>query len=866
MTSAFEELKGSKEHLTSLLSEGGVPENFQEKHTEIIDQYFRRSLQKSETAHDLFRDKTRFAFVAVGGYGRKELCIYSDIDIQILFGPKIPSRAKQLAEEIFFPLWDLGLDLGYGIRSIKDSVALSKDDFEVLTSVMDARFVGGHSPVYLSLVETIQKKVVSKNAIAFGRWLEDQYKIRMHNFGDASHLLEPNLKEGIGALRDYHHILWLARAFFNLRVPRDLEYMGKLSHNEYKTLCDHLELIWLVRNHLHQLSGRKNDRMVFEYQEEIAKRLGFKDQKNLLAVEQFMGRVHASMASIKSLYRSLITSHIPKWRRIKNDSDDTDIEGGLHLSQGELNINSATGILSNPFLLIQVFEQNSRLCCRLSMEAKRLVQEFLFLVDDAFRKSERVAQSFINIMTEENTFEALDQMYETGFLEAFIPEFGKIIDRVQFDAYHIFPVGRHSLETVRHLKSLSKEKDILLLDIFSDLSNPETLFLAGLLHDIGKVGKDHARKGVAITRNILKRFGYDKKRDEDILFLVGHHLFLVETATRRDLNDEKVVIQCARTIGDVERLKMLYLLTWADSKATGPGAWSEWIANLVQELFFKSLHVLVKGELATSHASKKVRKTQSEVRNLMADHIDDRDLEDLFEAMSPRYLLETGPHDIARHYAFVRRLKERLDNPQTPAFVFEAREEPGQGCWEVIFLAKDRPGLFSDIAGVMALNNINILSAHIYTWRDGTAVDIFRVTSPLDPIHPDETWQRMKTDLKNALTGKLSLDYRLSQKAVPCILSQRKTPSRPPKVMVNNESSDFFTLIEVFADDRVGLLYMITHTLFNLKLDIRIAKIATKADQIADVFYVRDLEGQKVEDSEQIEEIRRSLVYRLEQG
>ena len=400
MTSAFEELKGSKEHLTSLLSEGGVPENFQEKHTEIIDQYFRRSLQESETAHDLFRDKTRFAFVAVGGYGRKELCIYSDIDIQILFGQKIPSRAKQLAEEIFFPLWDLGLDLGYGIRSIKDSVALSKDDFEVLTSVMDARFVGGHSPVYLSLVENIQKKVVSKNGIAFGRWLEDQYKIRMHNFGDGSHLLEPNLKEGIGALRDYHHILWLARAFFNLRAPRDLEYMGKLSHNEYKTLFDHLELIWLVRNHLHQLSGRKNDRMVFEYQEEIAKRLGFKDQKNLLAVEQFMGRVHASMASIKSLYRSLITSHIPKWRRIKNDSDDTDIAGGLHLSQGELNINSATGILSNPFLLIQVFEQSSRLGCRLSMEAKRLVREFLFLVDDGFRKSERVVQSFINIMTE----------------------------------------------------------------------------------------------------------------------------------------------------------------------------------------------------------------------------------------------------------------------------------------------------------------------------------------------------------------------------------------------------------------------------------------------------------------------------------
>lgn len=865
MTSAFEALKESKEHLTSLLSEGGVPENFQEKYTEIVDQYFRRSLQESETAHALFRAKIPFAFVAVGGYGRKELCLYSDIDIQILFGPKIPSRAKQLAEEIFFPLWDLGLDLGYGIRSIKDSIALSRNNFEVLTSVMDARFVGGHSPIYLSLVEILQKKVVSKKAIAIGRWLEDQYKIRIHTFGDASHLLEPNLKEGIGGLRDYHHILWLARAIFNLRAPRDLEYMGILSHNEYKTLCDHLALIWLVRNHLHQLSVRKNDRMVFEYQKEIAKRLGFKDQKDLLAVENLMGEVHASMASIKSLYQSFITSHISRWRRVKNDFDETATVDGLHLSQGELNINSAPTILSNPFLLIQVFEQSSRLGCHLSMEAKRLIREFLFLVDDAFRKSERMTQCFINIMTVENTFETLDQMHETGFLEAFIPEFGKIIGRVQFDAYHIFPVGRHSLETVRHLKRLSREKDILLIDIFSDLSTPETLFLAGLFHDIGKIGKDHARKGVAITRNILKRFGYDKKRAEDVLFLIGYHLFLVETATRRDLNDEKVVIQFARTIGGVERLKMLYLLTWADSKATGPGAWSEWVANLVQELFFKSLHVLVEGELATPRASHKVSKTQSEVRDLIQGHIDDKDIEDFFEAMSPRYLLETGPHDIVRHHALVRQLKEQLNNSQAPAFVFDAREEPGQGCWEVIFLAKDRPGLFSDITGVTALNNINILSAHIYTWREGTAVDIFRVTSPLDAIHPEETWKRMKRDLKNTFTGKLSLDYRLSQKAAPCILSHKKTPSRPPKVVVNNESSDFFTLIEIFSDDRVGLLYMITHTLFNLKLDIRIAKIATKADQIADVFYVRDIEGQKLEDDKQVEEITQTLIHQLKQ-
>jgi [protein-PII] uridylyltransferase len=223
MITPFEELKQSKEHLLSVFSNGAGMENFQENYTEITDQYFRRMLQESKTGHRLFRDKRPFAFVAVGGYGRRELCLHSDIDIIILFGSKIPARAKQLSDEIFFPLWDLGLDLGYGIRTIKDCITLSKDDFEVLTSMMDARFICGDSPLFLSLTESLHKKVISKKTTAFGRWLEDRDKIRMDSFGDASYLLEPNLKEGIGGLRDYHHMLWLARTSFHSRIPRDLE-------------------------------------------------------------------------------------------------------------------------------------------------------------------------------------------------------------------------------------------------------------------------------------------------------------------------------------------------------------------------------------------------------------------------------------------------------------------------------------------------------------------------------------------------------------------------------------------------------------------------------------------------------------------
>lgn len=313
---------------------------------------------------------------------------------------------------------------------------------------------------------------------------------------------------------------------------------------------------------------------------------------------------------------------------------------------------------------------------------------------------------------------------------------------------------------------------------------------------------------------------------------------------------------------------MLYLLTWADSMATGPRAWNEWIANLVQELFFKVLHILESGELATLDASRRVKQTMAEVRKNKPPGMGHKELDLYLDVMSPRYLLNTSPNGILVHLELVQRLQTQLKNDGSNAFILQTEEDESSGCWQITFLAKDRPGLFSDIAGVLALHNINILSADIYTWRDGTAVDIFRVTKPLDSIHPDEIWAKVKRDLKNTFNGKISLSYRLSQKALPSIFSIHKKslrlPKVPPKVIVDNESSDFFTLIEVFSKDRVGLLYQITHTLFDFRLDIRIAKIATKGDLIADVFYVRDQEGQKLEDKEQVEEITRALLHRLE--
>ena len=860
---AHDELKKSKEFIEYCFSAGEIKEEFHEIYSEVVDQYFRSIIQESQTGQDLFKKKTPFSLVAIGGYGRKELCLYSDIDIFILFKENISIDAKALTEEIFYPLWDLGLELGYGVRTLKDCLILANEDFHVLTSLLDARFIGGDSLLYFTLIENLYKKVIDKRLASFSKWLDEIDEARINTYGVASHLLEPNLKEGIGGLRDYHHILWTAKCFDHIRDFKDLEHLDKFSSKEYLELEKMVKFILFVRNHLHQISGRKNDRLSFEYQEEIARRLYFKNIKKIPAVEQFLSKLHSYMESIKSLNRSFLLSHVLKSRQVRNEPRPIDISKGLHIFNEELGFNSSKDIIAEPYLLIDIFEKCSGSGYSLSVEAKRLIKESLYLVDNQYRSSEKVVQAFLNIINGQNAIIALDHMFETGFLDVFIPEFGEIRDRVQFDAYHIFPVGRHVIETVAYLKNISKEKDMLLLDIFSDLDNNESLVLAGLFHDIGKNGKGHARRGVKITKKILERFGHPLNKTEDILFLIENHLLLVETATRRDLNDEKVIIQCARKIGSINRLKALYLLTWADSNATGPRAWNEWIADLVKEIFFKILHILEKGDLATPDSSQKIIKVKKKLRQLTYDHMAKDKFERLFDVMSTRYKLNTDFKDIIHHLEMLEEFQEEYKNNQSTAFILDVMGNKERISWEVTFLGKDRPGLFSDITGVMALNNINILSSNIYTWADGTAVDIFSVTSPLDSINPDETWRKIKADLKSCFSGRLALSYRLSQKAIPSIISDRGRPSPPPDVVIDNRSSDFFTLIEVFANDRIGLLYLITRTLFDLRLDIHIAKTGVKGDQIADVFYVRELDGQKVEDEEQLKEIKRALIHQL---
>lgn len=496
MISPLRNLKESRESLSAAVHRRGEPYPTTSLTTGAVDHYFQESFQGSRVGSLLFNKNIPFAIVAVGGYGRRELCLHSDIDIMVLFQKKVPSMARDLIGEIIYPLWDLGLDLGYAVRTIRECMDLSRKDFQVLTSLLDTRFICGESTLYLQWKERLEKKVLSARAAALTKWLMEQGKIRLVTFGDASYLLEPNLKEGIGGLRDYHCMLWLSKAFSSIGTIRKRGYPEILTVREHEELRRQVDFMHLVRNLLHMLSGRKNDRLFFEYQEEIAKRIGFRDLRGHLAVEQFMGRLHGSMMSIKTLYRSFLSHQALNYGGKKRTPHaEKVIEGGIRVVGGELDFVSKDRVLSNPYLLTKIFELISLEGFPLTLEAKRMVKDLLFLVDETSRRSRKSILSFLNIIYGKRAFDALEHMLETGFLSAFIPEFGAICNRVQFGGFHIYPVGTHLLHTLKHLKEINRERDLLLFQIFSDLPNPQPLLIAALFHDIGKTGPNHSKRG-----------------------------------------------------------------------------------------------------------------------------------------------------------------------------------------------------------------------------------------------------------------------------------------------------------------------------------------------------------------------------------
>ena len=855
---AAEVLEKGRNRLIRELSRTEAP-TFMHAMAGLVDEYFRTSFETSDIGPRMNITRNPYAIIALGGYGRNDQCVHSDVDLLILFEKRVPDAAEGLIREIVYPLWDIGLDVGHATRSLKECLSLAGKDYEILTPLLDARFVCGMSRLYTSLTQQLRQKVVTRHARKVVDWLVETNQARHERFGDSAYLLEPNLKEGQGGLRDYHTMLWVARIKSGLTQARDLEYLGFLSHEEYAQLEEALAFINSVRNRLHLVSGRKYDQLHFENQLYLAKALGYRKTNGQQPVECFLGDLHGQMEFIKHQHLMFLyeQGYEKRTRRFRRRSKVSKIDGIVIVKEA-LQFESTRLVPESPLLLLQIFEESARLRLPLGAEAMRIVREFGHLCDEELRSSRSAVRSFEKILqAPAPTFNVLNAMLLTGLLERFIPEFHSVVNCIQYDEYHIYPVDRHLLRTVKTLKKFAVPSDDggddLTHQIYSEIKQRVPLFWGALLHDIGKgqPGGNHSEKGEALVPAILAEKGYRPAVIDTVAFLVREHLLLAKTAARRDINDEETAIYCARRINDVDRLKMLYLLTVADSMATGPKAWNSWSAALLKDLFLKILNVLEKGELASREAVADVARKHE----ALLAHTPKRrqeEVEALFSVLSPRYLQNVPPEVIQEHIRLYRTLGDNR-------FVWEIEPSMSSNTRIVTLCAKDHPGLFSRIAGVFTLNRINILDAQVFTWRNNIALDIFKVQPPPDPIFETDQWDRTHQNLVRALEGRLDLTARLQSRMNAYRSPRPAAMDRPQRIQIDNHTSSFFTIVEVFTEDFPGLLFRITDALFRCQLDVWVAKIATNVDQVVDVFYVRDFDGQKVDDPEQVERIKATI-------
>ncbi|RJP81677.1 MAG: [protein-PII] uridylyltransferase [Desulfobacteraceae bacterium] len=850
-----------KEDLVSLFLKGDN-QFFIKNHSEILDHYFYESFEGSRIGPVLNIFKNPYAIIALGGYGREEQCLCSDIDLLFLFKNDVPAEAEKLIQEIIYPLWDLGYDVGHSTRSMKECLQLAHANMDVFTSLLDARFLCGMSTLYFELKEKISTLLIQGRSKKLVSDLVKKNMERHHRFGDSTYLLEPNIKEGQGGLRDYHTMLWITKIKSRLTIPRDLEYNGHLSHDEYESLTRALAFIWLVRNHLHHLFGRKMDQLSFSFQEKLSKVMGFKMIGKQMAVERFLGTLHGRMELIKQYNLMVLSefgySYVTEPKR-KSPAKKSKVDG-LTVSGNMLYFSSSQLLMANPILFLKIFEESARLKIPLSSEAKRLIKDFSHLINKQFRSAAENMKIFEQILLKPAVkYNVLNEMLNTGFLSCYIPELQKIVNRIQYDTYHLYPVDRHSLFTVRTIKSFAGRNDNDEFDLchrlYQEIGAKRVLLLwAALLHDIGKGEDDgnHSEKGAEIVKKVMKRFGYKPNQIETVSFLVSQHLFLIKTATRRDIHDEETVIACARRIVDPKRLKMLYLLTVGDSISTGPKAWNDWTSTLLRDLFFKVLKILEKGELATSKAVETVMKKKADTIGLSKSEDERKSLEGHFDILSPRYKLYVSSDDIYAHKELYQTLGKR-------EFVWDIRYDRKSDTRKVTVCAKDRPGLFSKIAGVFTMNSLDILDAQAYTWRNGVVLDIFRVKPPADQVFENEKWKKAEKNLEQVLIGSLDLDSEMKRKKTAPPTHQSRHSGRPNRINIDNKSSSFFTIIEVFTSDSPGLLYRITDVFFKKGYNVHVAIIATKIDQVVDIFYIRNAFGEKIDHPDEVKALKQSV-------
>jgi len=828
-----------------------------------------RKLFRSVTRDMVLAGRSRepLTLMAVGGYGRGELNPYSDIDLMFLYSGKDQARVEDIAQKILYFLWDMRLDVGYSVRTLQDCVEMATADLTVRTALLDSRVIAGSRLLFKDFGKVMLTQILSKRSDSFIKEKVAELRKRREKYGSSVYLLEPNVKESEGGLRDLHTALWVAKIKYKIADVRELVIKGVMTEEEVASYNEALSYLWRIRNELHFHAGRKNDQLTFDAQVNLARFFGYKDEGKSLAVEEFMRDYYLHATRVEHLSSSLITKCSQREEgamKIIGYFIRRHVGEGFYIIKGELVIPDESVLHKEPARLMKVFEYAQKHGVAISVSVKSLIRKNLHLVNDKFRRSREVNQSFFAILrSDKGVSETLQTMHHLEFLNRFIPEFGNIYCKVQHDLYHIYTVDTHSLFAVEEIEKLLRGDHAaelpLLTRLAREVDKRELLILGVLFHDIGKgEGGGHADKGADMIPTIARRMGLSKEDAERLEFMVRSHLLMAHIAQRRDLHDDKMIIQFARQMEKSENLKMLYLLTYADIRAVGTDVWTEWKAMLLQELYEKSFNVLERGDFRLEARGERVRKVKRAVLEMLGDGYPAAAVKEELKGMTNRHLLSNPPRIIAEQIKLLLALEHEK-------IITRLEHETEGGYSNFTICTLDIPGLFSMITGVMAANGINILGAQIHTSSNGKALDILQVNSPQGFLITDEgRWKRVEEDLRQVLTGKIQVARLVEKRQRPTLLAEKVKPRFPARVEIDNEVSSDYTVIDIYTHDKVGILYQITSTLTELGLYIGVSKISTKVDQVADVFYVKDIFGHKITNPERLEEIRGRLLKAVE--
>ena len=816
-------------------------------------------------------DAERMAIVATGGYGRGLLAPGSDIDILFLLPYKQTPWGESVAEYMLYLLWDLGFKVGHATRTVDQCLKMALQDMTIRTALLDIWLIHGDAQLFAELTDRLRREVFAGTARHFIDSKMVERDERHRRAGESRYKVEPNVKDGKGGLRDLHTLHWLSKYLYGKEVGPETIEEKIFTPEEFSTFRRSEDFLWSVRCHLHFLTGRAEERLTFELQPLMAERLGYRTKSGQRAVERFMkhyflvtknvGDLTAILCAALEVQQAKTSPGLPGiiagWKMRRQVRQLTN----FRIENDRLNVADQEVFKRDPVNLIRFFAQAELTNAHLHPDAIRLLRQSLRLIDDRLRNDPEANRIFLGLLAgKSNPETTLRRMNEAGVLGRFLPDFGHIVAMMQFNMYHHYTVDEHLLRTVGELSKIEHGENVeelpLSSQIINSIQNRRALYVAAFLHDIGKGRpEDHSILGGKIARRLCPRFGLTTAEVETVVWLVEQHLTMSNIAQSRDLSDPKTAQDFANVVQSPERLKLLTLLTVADIRAVGPGVWNGWKGQLIRTLYHET-EPLVAGGHTQIERRHRIEDAKEQLAAALADW-PRAEVEYFIDRHYPDYWLRTETAKQAAHARLVRRSEQ-----EGRKLIADAVTDRFTAITELTVFAPNHPRLLALFAGACAANGANIVGAHITTTRDGFALDTFLLARAFAEDEDEmRRAKRIETTIDRLLRGEVRLKSLLEKRAPGADRLEAFTVS--PEVIINNQLSDRFTVIEVSGRDRTGLLYDLTSSISDLSLDIASAHITTFGEKAVDVFYVTDLTGKKIDSDSRKKAIAQRLSAAL---